>query len=96
MVKSENQVEIYQTLTVLAKETDVALFQKRQSNFTKLWMPIEPEFITYFTKYYENRAGITKHAVWYYDSKSCYTVKWAKCYRHFNHGDTDTNMYLER
>ena len=22
--------------------------------------------------------------------------KWAKCYRHFDHGDTDTNMYLER
>ena len=22
--------------------------------------------------------------------------KWAKCYRHFSHGDTDTNMYLER
>ena len=22
--------------------------------------------------------------------------KWAKCYRHFHHGDTDTNMYLER
>ena len=22
--------------------------------------------------------------------------KWAKCYRHFAHGDTDTNMYLER
>ena len=39
MVKSENQVEIYQTLTVLAKQTDVALLQKRQSNFTKLWMP---------------------------------------------------------
>ena len=22
--------------------------------------------------------------------------KWAKCYRNFDHGDTDTNMYLER
>ena len=22
--------------------------------------------------------------------------KWAKCYRHFDHGDTDTNMYVER
>ncbi len=22
--------------------------------------------------------------------------KWAKCYRHFDHGDTDTNKYLER
>ena len=26
----------------------------------------------------------------------CLTEKWAKCYRHFPHGDTDTNMYLER
>ena len=26
----------------------------------------------------------------------CLTEKWAKCYRHFPHCDTDTNMYLER
>ena len=22
--------------------------------------------------------------------------KWARCFRHFEHGDTDTNMFLER
>ena len=26
----------------------------------------------------------------------CLIEKWAKCHRHFPHGDTDTNMYLER
>ena len=25
-----------------------------------------------------------------------YTEKWALCYRAFDHGDTDTNMYVER
>lgn len=24
------------------------------------------------------------------------TEKWALCYRHFQHGDTDTNIYLGR
>ena len=29
-------------------------------------------------------------------SKNLVTEKWTKSYRHFSHGDTDTNMYLER
>lgn len=56
-VKPENQVEMYQTLSVLAKETDAALFHQRLSSFILLWTPIEPEFMTYFSKYYEKRAG---------------------------------------
>ena len=39
-VKPEKQVEMYQTLSVLAKET---------SSFIQLWMPIEPDFVKYFT-----------------------------------------------
>ena len=31
--------------------------------------------------------------MWYYYD---YTEKWALCYRAFDHGDTDTNMYVER
>ena len=38
-----------------------------------------------------------------YDKRVIYTVQtlmptemWALCYRYFQHGDTDTNMYLER
>ena len=29
-------------------------------------------------------------------TKFCLIEKLAKCHRHFPHGDTDTNMYLER
>ena len=57
MVKPENQVEMYQTLSVLVKELDVSVFQKRLSSFVQLWMPIEPDFVKYFTQHYQNRAG---------------------------------------
>ena len=53
-VKPENQVEVYQTLSLLAKETDVSVFQKRLSSFIQLWMPIESNFVTYFMQYYQN------------------------------------------
>ena len=56
-VKPENQMEMYQTLNVLTKEVDVSIFQKRLSSFVQLWMPIEPDFVKYFTQYYQNRAG---------------------------------------
>ena len=56
-VKPENQVEMYQTLSVLAKEIDVSVFHKRLSSFVQLWMPIEPDFVRYFSQYYQHRAG---------------------------------------
>ena len=49
-------MELYQTLSVLAKEVDVSISQKRLSSFVQLWMPIEPDFVKYFTQYYQNRA----------------------------------------
>ncbi len=58
-VKTENQVEMYQTLSVLAKEIDQTVFQKRMRSFVELWMPVELEFIKYFTQYYQNRAGMS-------------------------------------
>ena len=57
-VKPENQVEVYQTLSLLAKETDVSVFQKRLSSFIQLWMPIESNFVTYFMQYYQNQTGM--------------------------------------
>ena len=97
--KPENQVELYQTLSVLARELDVSVFQKRLSSFIQLWMPIEPDFVKYFIQYYQNRAGKKYHVhpkFWLPVNHYFKLEKWAKCYRHFNHGDTDTNMYLER
>ena len=38
---------MYQTLSVLAKEIDPSIFQKRLSSFTQLWMPIESDFVKY-------------------------------------------------
>ena len=97
-MKPENQVEIYQSLSILAKETDPSVFQKQMSNFIQLWLPIESDFVKYFMRHYQNRAGINAMAscVHVIHLHFVITEKWAKCYRHFNHGDTDTNMYLER
>lgn len=97
--KSENQVELYQTLSLLMNELDPVVFQERIKKFKALWLPIEIDFITYFKQYYEGRAGIKLLA-----SRVCeypltllfHTEKWAKCYRHIHHGSTDTNMYVER
>ncbi len=46
-------------MSVLAKEIDQTVFQKRMRNFVELWMPVEFEFIKYFTQYYQNRAGMS-------------------------------------
>ena len=67
-VRPENQVEMYQTLSVLAKEIDPSIFQKRQSSFIQLWMPIESDFVKYFMQYYQSRAGIV-HVYMLYDDK---------------------------
>lgn len=56
--KQENQVELYQTLSLLMSEVDPVVFRERITNFVKLWLPIETGFINYFTQYYEGRAGI--------------------------------------
>ena len=44
-VTPENQVEIYQTLSILAKEMDPSVFQKQMSSFIQLWLPIELEVL---------------------------------------------------
>lgn len=56
-VKPENQMEIYQTLSILAKEVDPSVFQKQMDNFIKLWLPHELNFVQYFIQNYQNRAG---------------------------------------
>ena len=56
-VKPENQVEMYQILSVFAKELDPSVFQKGVSSFIQLWIPIEPDFVKYFILNYQNRAG---------------------------------------
>jgi hypothetical protein len=56
-VKPEHQPEMYQTLCILRLEHNPNVFQERVTKFTKLWLPIEPDFVQYFNKFYVNRAG---------------------------------------
>ena len=58
--KSENQVELYQCLSILKNELDPLKLQERMKNFIDLWSPIEADFILYFKQYYESQAGIIK------------------------------------
>ncbi len=51
-------MEIYQTLSILAKEVDPSVFQKQMDNFIELWLPHEIDFVQYFMQNYQNRAGI--------------------------------------
>ena len=37
---------------------DVNVFQIRIAQFTKVWTPIEPDFIKYFSEHYQSRAGM--------------------------------------
>ena len=81
-MKPENQVEIYQSLSILAKETDPSVFQKQMSNFIQLWLPTESDFVKYFMRHYQNRAGINAMAscVHVIHLHFVITEKWAKCY----------------
>ena len=57
-VAPQNQAELYQTLCILSSEMDVNVFQTRIAQFTKVWTPIEPDFIKYFSEHYQSRAGM--------------------------------------
>ncbi|XP_065920274.1 uncharacterized protein [Dysidea avara] len=49
--------------------------------------------MTQFTEYWNTREpNFVKYFNTYYKERA---DKWARCYRHFSHADTDTNMYLE-
>lgn len=72
-------------------------------HFISYWEAKEPEFVKYFSEHYLCRPG--KHYNYVYVSFGVISTvyvflinaeKWARCYRHFDHADTDTNMYLER
>ena len=56
-VKQENQVEIYQTLSMLRLEYDSDIFQDRLAKFIHVWSPIEPDFVQHFSTNYGNRKG---------------------------------------
>ena len=84
-------------LCILQSELDVDKFLTMSDNFIQRWNQTEAEFVTYIQTNYFNRAG--KHVQTNYClvfSRVIYAEKWAKCYRKFQHADTDTNMYLER
>ena len=100
-------MEIYQTLRILLSERDLDTFQGRMTNFLGFWESKEPDFVKYFKGHYEGRAGTISQSLLTTKIRSLcilqtYTTllfqqkKWSLCYRHFQHGDTDTNMYLER
>lgn len=86
---------------MLAKETDVSVFQKRFSGF--IGCLLSQIFVYYINilcvvlskasrcVYLLYNVGNLKQQLILYVT----TEQWAKCYCHFNHGDTDTDMYLE-
>lgn len=82
------------------EETKEEQFRSLLAGFKTKWEHQYPEFINYFETYYSGRAG--KILITCITAYSIYTIiiinadQWAKCYRRFEHKDTDTNMYLER
>ena len=56
-VSEEYRLDLYQTLSLLESETDVAVFQKRLDKFSQCWEEKAPAFIQYFQEYYANRPG---------------------------------------
>ena len=96
-VKDENKIQIYQALGVLLQETSLEVFTDLLDKFQCHWEEREPEFITYFKEHYAGRPGIQLFLKPLHEYITIETTeKWAKSYRHFNHSDTDTNMFLER
>ena len=101
-VDKKYQLDLYQTLSLLENETDVAVFQHRLVKFSQYWKDKAPTFVQYFQQYYANRPGrstLKKVKMQYVQIKVhalIFSEKWARCYRNFAHADTDTNMYLER
>jgi len=63
--------------------------------FIQLWLPSESDFVKYFipSRYVYNDIIVNIIYIMYYIK---YKEKWEKCYHHFDHGDTDTSMFLER
>ena len=57
-IQPDHQVEVYQTLCIIASEPDPTTFENRIAQFLKVWGPKEPEFAKYFAENYQNRAGI--------------------------------------
>ena len=110
-IAEEYRVKLYQTLSLLESERSTVSFQEQLSKFIQYWKDKVPAFIQYFREYYANRPGRWTSEDQYYPEqpRNCgikvyplnlvfphWTEKWASCYRHFVHADTDTNMYLER
>lgn len=57
-VKSESQVEVYQMLSLLESEPDIAVFKERVIQFLNCWKDKKPAFIRYLEQYYFNRPGM--------------------------------------
>lgn len=58
-VKQEHQIDIYQALCILESETSMEVFNTRIKQFIDYWKEIEPQFISYFSDNYANRAGLS-------------------------------------
>ena len=83
---------------MLETEIDRVQFHTTMDQFVSYWKNKEPDFVKYFTEQYLCRAGNIVYFL-FISIRLMVVVraeKWARCYRHFDHADTDTNMYLER
>jgi len=88
-------------LCLLEGELDQGVFSTLMSQFITYWSAKEPDFVKLFEKSYAHRPGKILHLFRPYTRSTCtlpsfFTEEWAKSYRLFEHGDTDTNMFLER
>lgn len=93
----ENQVEMYQMICLLEAEENPSIFHQLLQQFIQYWTHKEGTFVEFFQQHYAKRPGNTISLyTWHINTFFLIIETWARCYRHFKHGDTDTNMYVER
>jgi hypothetical protein len=80
---------------MLLTEGDKQVFSENLQSFIHYWESREPKFTAYFRQNYAPRYS-KKYCTGIADLTGQLTEKWALSYRHFDHKDTDTNMFVER
>ena len=99
-VSAENKMQLYQQLQILMNEVNVTIFSNNLDKFIEQWSTKEHDsFLTFQPTTTTGQVLYSLHQLSHtdQDSASLQSIdKWTKCYRHFNHRDTDSNMCLER
>ena len=83
-------------LCLLEGELDQAVFNTLMSRFVAYWSAKEPDLVKQFEKCYTHRPGTSNISVLVLQPLPVHYFLQRNGYRLFEHGDTDTNMFLER